>query len=192
MTSTPSDAPRPRPSPKLAWSVPFAAADIPETGARIELEAEETVRQALAAFAGLTALPRLQARFEITKHGAGGMRVFGHVQAVVVQECVVTLEPVESKVEEIVELYFVPEAEKIVCLGGAEDSITVGSDDPPEILQDGKVDLGEIAVEFLLLGIDPYPRKAGAVFQPSQSGDARPNPFAALAALKKPGNNKSG
>ena len=45
--------------------------------------------------------------------------------------------------------------------GGYRD---VAADDPPEVLHDGAVDLGAVATEFLLLGIDPYPRKPGAVF----------------------------
>ena len=35
----------------------------------------------------------------------------------------------------------------------------------PEPLHDGAVDLGAVATEFLLLGIDPYPRKPDAVFE---------------------------
>ena len=50
---------------------------------------------------------------------------------------------------------------------------------------DGVVDLGAVATEFLLLGIDPYPRKPGAVFDAPPAGDAAGHPFAALAALKK-------
>jgi hypothetical protein len=45
--------------------------------------------------------------------------------------------------------------------------------------------LGAIATEFLLLGIDPYPRKAGAKFSPVQSDDSSAKPFAILEALKK-------
>ena len=33
------------------------------------------------------------------------------------------------------------------------------------------VDLGAVATEFLLLGIDPYPRKPGAVFEAPPAGD---------------------
>ena len=47
------------------------------------------------------------------------------------------------------------------------------------------VDLGAVATEFLLLGIDPYPRKPGAVFDAPPAGDPSSHPFAALAALKK-------
>jgi hypothetical protein len=50
---------------------------------------------------------------------------------------------------------------------------------------DGKLDLGAIATEFLLLAIDPYPRKPGAEFAPVKADDASAKPFAALEALKK-------
>ena len=52
------------------------------------------------------------------------------------------------------------------------------------------VDLGAVATEFLLLGIDPYPRKPGAVFDAPATGDPAGHPFAALAALKKDGTGK--
>ena len=50
---------------------------------------------------------------------------------------------------------------------------------------DGTIDLGAIATEFLILGIDPYPRKPGIVFDAPRTGEASGHPFAALAALKK-------
>jgi hypothetical protein len=63
--------------------------------------------------------------------------------------------------------------------------LEVPVEDAPELLVDGVVDLGAIATEFLILGIDPYPRKAGAVFDPPAAGDESGHPFAALAALKE-------
>ena len=57
--------------------------------------------------------------------------------------------------------------------------------DNAEPLVDGLIDLGAIATEFLILGLDPYPRKVGAVFQPPQAATPDEGPFAALAALKK-------
>ncbi len=43
-----------------------------------------------------------------------------------------------------------------------------------------------VATEFLVLAVDPYPKKPGAVFDtpPAPAADAE-GPFAALAALKK-------
>ena len=65
---------------------------------------------------------------------------------------------------------------------------SVEAGDPPEVIRNGSVDLAAVATEFLLLGIDPYPRKPGVVFDPPVREDPSSNPFAALAALKKPGN----
>ena len=78
------------------------------------------------------------------------------------QNCVVTLEPIESEIDEAVDLVFLPEAATAPDAGGRCSAVE--ADDPPETLQDGMVDLGAVATEFLLLGIDPYPRKPGAVF----------------------------
>jgi hypothetical protein len=64
------------------------------------------------------------------------------------------------------------------------------TDDPPETIRDGIIDLGAVATEFLVLGLDPYPRKPGAVFDAPPAGDPAGHPFAALAALKKDGGPK--
>jgi hypothetical protein len=63
------------------------------------------------------------------------------------------------------------------------------TDEPPEVLVDGVADLGAVLGEFLLLGIDPYPRKPDAVFAPSAEAEAEAEagPFAVLAKLKDPG-----
>ena len=55
----------------------------------------------------------------------------------------------------------------------------------PEPLIGGVVDLGALATEFLILGLDPYPRKPGAVFEPPQDREPQGGPFAALAKLTK-------
>jgi len=47
------------------------------------------------------------------------------------------------------------------------------------------VDLGAIATEFLILGLDPYPRKPDVVFETPPAGDEPAHLFAALAGLKK-------
>jgi len=97
------------------------------------------------------------------------------------QTCVVTLEPVENEVEEAVDLTFVPGGGSEAA--AREEEITAR--ELPELLVNGAVDLGTIATEFLVLGIDPYPRKAGAVFAAPETGEAGEHPFAALGALKK-------
>jgi len=164
--------------------VPFVVADVPETGKRVELTAETPIRAAIAATGGLVELPRFEAAFDLTQHGRGGVHVVGRVQADVVQNCVVTLEPLTSHIDEEVDLVFQPSGEPTPA---AEEVAAEGvdTDEPPEVLQDGKIDLGALATEFLLLGIDPYPRREGVSFDAPPAGDPASHPFAALAALKK-------
>jgi Large ribosomal RNA subunit accumulation protein YceD len=163
------------------WSVPLAASDVPDGGRHLELLAGEGVRAAIARLAGLAALPRLEAAFDVTPRGRGGLHVVGRVSATVGQLCVVTLEPIENEVEEPIDVVLAPDA----APSRDDREIEVTDEDAPEALVGGTVDLGAIATEFLLLGIDPYPRRPGAVFQAAAGGDAAADPFAALAALKK-------
>jgi uncharacterized metal-binding protein YceD (DUF177 family) len=165
------------------WQVSVAVEDVAETGARFDLVADAQVRAAVARMAGLRDLPRLEASFDVTRRGAGGLHVAGRVSATVGQVCVVTLEPLASEVEESVDLLFVPQlaAERE---DGETDSRGENVDET-EPLIGGLVDLGALAIEFLILGLDPYPRKPGAAFQPPPEAKPNESPFAALASLKK-------
>ncbi len=166
------------------WLVPVTVDDIPEEGGqRFDLVADAPTRAAVARIAGLRDLPRLEANVEVTRYGAGGLRVAGRVSATVGQTCVVTLEPLTDEIDEEVAVAFAPQvARQAGETGSAKEAM-----DETEPLIDGTIDLGVLATEFLILGLDPYPRKADAVFQPPQDASAEEGPFAALAALKKDG-----
>jgi uncharacterized metal-binding protein YceD (DUF177 family) len=165
------------------WSVPVAVDDIPDTGSHLEIEAPAQTRAEIAKVADLRDLPQLAAVFDLTKQGES-VAVTGQVAARVGQTCVVTLEPIENDIEEAVDLVFAPLA---AGASAAPPAVRVRSKtgDPPEPLVDGTIDLGAIATEFLILGINPYPRKAGAKFDAPRGDDGGPHPFAALEALKK-------
>jgi hypothetical protein len=61
-------------------------------------------------------------------------------------------------------------------------------EDEPDPVIDGKIDLGALAAEFFALGLDPYPRKPGAILLEERSNsDSIDSPFAALAQRVKPG-----
>jgi hypothetical protein len=175
---------------KPVWSVPVDVEDIADTGLHMEIEAPSEVRAALAETAGLRDVKRLKATIDLAKHGER-VDVLGRVNATVGQTCVVTLEPIDNEIDEAVDVVFAPMSSGATASprnGGQRK----GDDEPPEPLIDGTIDLGAVASEFLMLGIDPYPRKAGAQFAPPQLADDGPHPFAALEALKKrPGTPKS-
>jgi hypothetical protein len=164
-----------------------AVDDVPEAGLHFDLAADGEVRAAVARLAGLRDLSRLEAAFDVKRHAEGGLRVTGRVSATVGQNCVVTLEPLSSDIEEEVDLLFIPQHHAVQAKpegeSGHEPHEAKWND--PEPLVDGGADLGALAAEFLILGIDPYPRKPGAVFQPPSDNKPDSGPFAALAGLTK-------
>ena len=165
------------------WSAPVRREDVPESGLHVDLVADAAVRAAVAAVAGLRELPRLEAHFDVVRQGAG-LRVAGEVSATVGQSCVVTLEPLTSELREPIDLVFVPARATRNDADREDAAIDPEGGDEPELLIDGTADLGVAATEFLLLGIDPYPRKPGAEFEAPAADDSAAHPFAALAALK--------
>ena len=166
------------------WVAPIHLDDVPEGGRHVVLQADEAVRAALATYTGLRAVPSAAASFDVRRHGRGGLHVTGEVRATVGQVCVVSLEPMESEIVEPVDVVFRPVGD-IAPSAAASPSVPASSDDdPPEPLVDGTVDLGALATEFLILGIDPYPRKPDAVFHAPANGPPDEGPFAALARLK--------
>lgn len=169
---------------KTPWSVTVRIEDIPEGGRRFEVAADEPTRAAVADLAGVNGISRLEAGFDVHRRGTDGLHVAGEVSGSVQQTCSVSLEPMTSEIREGIDLVFRPAA-------GPEDKRlrpkhTVSAEaEEDETLIDGRIDLGEIATEFLLLGVDPYPRKEGAVFvEPAPPAEGS-NPFEALARLKK-------
>jgi uncharacterized metal-binding protein YceD (DUF177 family) len=168
------------------WSVPVAVNDIPESGLHIEIEAPAAVRgQVLALVEGLSTVHDLASLSGVFDLGRSGSKVHvrGRVRAKVGQTCVVALEPIENSVDEEVDLTFAPPVDGFDAEGG---EVELRRDyDPPEPLTGDTIDLGQLATEFLVLGIDPYPRKSGVEFAPVKVGEDAPKPFAALAGLKK-------
>jgi hypothetical protein len=82
------------------WSVPVRLDDVPSTGRRFDLRADEAIRAAIARSAGIPEVANLAAVFEVTRQGPDRLHVVGHVSAAARQSCVVTLEPVANSIEE--------------------------------------------------------------------------------------------
>jgi hypothetical protein len=172
---------------KTPWRVPVAVEDIPEAGERYTLVADGQTRAAIARMAGLRDLPRLEAEFEVTRRGAGGLHVVGRVSATVGQNCVVTLEPLDNEIGEHVDLTFMPHIVTAEEAGGEEAEPDPAQKNAADVepLIGGVIDLGALATEFFILGLDPYPRKPGAVFKPPNEPERDEGPFAALSGWAK-------
>ncbi len=178
MTNRPDDQPLSR---------PLDVDDVPADGLDVTIETTPEERAALARAFDLADLPGLSARFTI-KGTAKRLAVKGRVDARVTQTCVVSLDPFDSSVSEDVDVAFAAPRPAGADPTGYNDAQTGDSlQDPPDDIVDGKIDLGALTVEFLALGLDPYPRKPGVEFDPGLGPDAPASPFAALARLKTPG-----
>src|SRR5215510_10514006 len=130
---------------KNPWNVPVAVDDIPEAGLHVEAEAPAEVRGQLVKLANLRDLPRLSAIFDLTRRGRG-VHVAGEVNARVGQTCVVTLDPLETDLDEPINLLFAPGS---AAPQGDETSHNIDEEEAPEPLIEGKLDLGALATEFL-------------------------------------------
>ena len=169
------------------WRALVNAAQIPEGGLHREIEADVAVREAMADLAGVREISSARAAFDLTLDRRGRVHVAGSVRARVGQTCVVTLDPIDSEIDETVDVMFAP-SEQIPHLADlAHEAIASEAEitDGPEPIVDGVIDLGRLATDVLLLAIDPYPRKPGAVFEPEvATADPDDHPFAALKTLQ--------
>ncbi|WP_029031740.1 YceD family protein [Salinarimonas rosea] len=152
---------------------------LPARGEVVRVEATESERAALAQDFGLAGIASLVGEYRVS----GDTRrasVTGTVRGRVTQTCVVTLEPFEAEVTEEVDVDFAPASEPT-----SEEEAALRAIDPPDEILDGKIDLGALTAEFLALGLDPYPRKPDAAFEPVVE-DADVSPFDKLKDMKGP------
>jgi uncharacterized metal-binding protein YceD (DUF177 family) len=177
--------PRPLGTQAPEFSRPIEIDQIGPEGASIEIEADPSEREALARRFGLAGLDRLAASLTVTPVSRRLFRVEGRLEGEVVQTCVVTLDPLPTRLTETFSALFGEGGPGLPALLGAEE------DDAPEPIEGGAIDLGETVAQHLSLALDPYPRKPGAEL-PEEYGAAegealrRESPFAALGSLKRP------
>ena len=153
---------------------------------RLLFEPESEARAAMAEELGLSELRKLRLEGTLTPMGKSDWRLTAHLGATVVQPCVVTLEPVVTRIEEPLERQYVSDYQDPE---GAE--VEMPEDDTTEPLP-AAIDLAALAAEALALAVPAYPRADGAeapeaVFAPpgvTPLRDADLNPFAGLAGLK--------
>ena len=186
----------------LEFSRTFDTSTLGRAAKNLALSASVEECAALAQRFDLIEIKSFTVALRIVRGGKGGMiRVSGDLCADVVQECVITLEPVEARVEEPVQLRFAPTPDPSRGGGNGSDSridleIEFDEEDPPEPMFGDIIELGDPLSQLLALGLDPYPQSPGADETRRRKDKAgndeslaaemdRENPFSVLAALKK-------
>jgi uncharacterized metal-binding protein YceD (DUF177 family) len=165
-----------QPAEKSPISFDVDVARLPKKGVSVAIEATEAERAALADVHDLLAVDRLRADLAVSAWKRNGVRIEGRVVADIVQSCVVTLEPVTNHIDEEISAVFLPEDSKLGRESfdvGGEIMIDVDGPDSPETFSGDRIDVGALVEEFFGLGIDPYPRKAGAALPEAPSASPR-------------------
>ncbi|MEM6610323.1 MAG: DUF177 domain-containing protein [Pseudomonadota bacterium] len=154
-------------------------------GLDVQILPDAAWRASLQASMNLTALRKVRLAGQIAVID-GGLVLTAQFGATVVQPCVVTLEPVQTRIEAPVRRTYL-------------DNLPVPAGDEAEIPQDDSlealgpvIDLAEVLAEALSLNLPLYPRAAGAELGQTifTGDDATPmtdedtKPFAGLEALK--------
>ncbi len=157
--------------------------DVPDAGLHRAIDATPAECLAVAEDFKLPAVASVHADLRVAPQAGDRFVVTGTVEAVVTQNCVVTLDPFETTLRQDVAVTF---AQPAARAGAALDVSLDVLDDAPDLLVDNTIDLGRVVMEFLALACDPYPRKPGVHFRDVMIGEeeAEPSPFAALGRLK--------
>jgi uncharacterized metal-binding protein YceD (DUF177 family) len=160
----------------LEFSRPLEVARVPNLGSHEKIEADAAECAALAKRLNVPLIHSLRATLHAKSWRGGGMKVKGTVTVDLDQESVVSLEAFRSLLTFEVERYFLATAPH----GDDESDMDI------DVIEQGTIDLGEIAAETIALELDPYPRKPGESFEPiieddSPVEDEKPNPFKVLS-----------
>jgi uncharacterized metal-binding protein YceD (DUF177 family) len=113
--------------------------------------------------------------------------IWGSVSTVLSLQSVVSLEVFDKAYQAPFRYYYDTVATyKDLHQGDTEPDINA---EVPDLIENGQIDLGSIAIEQLALVMDDYPRREGEIFRFESEFDEETtraaHPFAALAKLKK-------
>ncbi|WGM47618.1 hypothetical protein KOAAANKH_02497 [Brevundimonas sp. NIBR10] len=165
-------------TPTLPLSEPVRLNEIGK-GLDRTLEPDAAARAKIAKALDLASLDAFVADLSVAPAANAGYRLTGRVRASAVQTCGITLEPLPVEIDQRFSIDLVEAVDPIET---DEIEITL-DDDAPDVIEDGRIDLGQYAVEQLALTLDPFPRKPGAEFvQPEEPAEI--SPFAVLKQFK--------
>lgn len=170
---------------------------------QFKFSADERQRIDLARRLGIVSVEEAQAIVTVQKVSGGIYHAIGSIQADVTQSCVVSLAPVPAHIEDEFEGWYGDKtanavsfakarSERDVKQGHTEIEVMEESADPEPIIG-GKIDIGELATQYLSLALDPYPQAEGvehvysapAPEKGTDGSELRKSPFEALKDWKE-------
>ena len=159
---------------------------LPSAGRSVDVAPDAEARAALASILKVEAVEAMQASLTVAPL-RGGIRALGHLTARIVQNSVVSFEPVVQDIDEAVDRVFLPASTDNVPTPGSEVFVDLEDDDFPDHIDGPEVDLSALLIETIALAIDPYPRLPGESLESLGLNDdgVASGPFAALTKLKK-------
>ena len=182
-------------------SRPVQLDSIDRKGWNDKIVAVEAECDALCKRFDLLKMDHLEATIQIVPQQGGIVfHVTGKLQASLSQKSIVSGDAVPVDIQSDIDAWYTDhsrvasfdQAKRDRDQGASdkEDDYEIQTEkDDPEPIYDGVLDVGETAVQFLGLALDDYPRTAkeqegAGDYIEVKPEDAKPNPFAKLAALK--------
>ncbi|MFQ1700751.1 YceD family protein [Loktanella agnita] len=149
-------------------------------------------RAAVADALGIIGIRKLRFSGTLAPLGRSDWELKGDIGATVVQACVVTLDPVATRIDEAVRRSYMADLPDVEA-----NEIEMPEDDTIEALP-AALDLAAVMIEALALALPPYPRAEGADLgetvytEPGKQAmtDEQAKPFAGLAGLRDSLENK--
>ncbi len=167
----------------------------------VKVAAEGPELQEIAERIGVNAVQSFSAECQIQRLKDGcTIHVSGQLKGQIVQDCVATLSPITSDVSDDFQAWFLDDqavvsfkqkqqkqaqTEKYEMSGMPGEVPMLDEEEDPEPISNGEIDLGDVAVQFLALVINPFPDSRSEDADPVEHKEfAKESPFAALETLK--------
>lgn len=181
------------------WSIFLETEDIDESGIDMDVALPDECKESICQRLNLQSIKSLKANLRFERHAVNkAVHVEGSITADVEQKCVVTMEPVCEQVTDEFEAWYSDKGQTVSFAKARRERMSaqeqdeqpvLEEEDDPESIVDGKIDIGELIVQYFSLALEPYPRIAGArgnFGDPLEDApeDTYNNPFAALKDWK--------
>ena len=167
---------------------------LPAPSETLKLPVGESDLLTAAQACNVKAFNNLEATYKFKRWRKHGVSVFCNFKAEIEQECISTLEPISTRIEERFERQFLPEQSsdyKSPEIIDGEMILDPEAADFPDLIEGDEINLWDILIEEMILVINPFPRADSinensdvlADQDPDQTAEPTHRPFSDLKTL---------